>query len=270
MKLVLAAALSLVLFGSGSAQAQSVWLHELTTDEVQAAVAGGKTSVIYYTAGIHANDVWVVNGKHLVIARHVAQRVAEELGNALVLPINPFTPAVSGGEPNPPKRVGTMRSPGTLTLTDATYGAMSREIVTSAIVTAGFKNVMIMGDHGFGQDTPNKKSPDNFDGGTLKKVAEELDAVWQPRGTRVYYIPVDGEVDHRMIPEYLTTQKVPSKIQTPVDDISEVWSIDPKGIRLDKIPSDIRGIASPELGMKFVELKVSTILRHARSFGLAK
>ena len=216
------------------------------------------------------NDVWVVLGKHLIIARHVAQRVAEELGNALVLPINPFTPAVSGGDPNPPTRVGTMRSPGTLTVTDATFGAMSREIVTSAIVTAGFQNVLIMGDHGFGQNTPGKRFPDNFDGGTLKRVAEDLDNVWQPRGTRVHYIPVDGEVDHRMIPEYLTEQKVPADIQTPVDDIAEVWSIDPEGIRQDNIPPDIGAIASPELGRKFVELKVSTILRHARNLGAVR
>jgi hypothetical protein len=270
MRIVAAAALSFLFAASGFAQGQSVWLHELTTDEVRAAVAAGKTTAIYYTSGIHANDAWVVLGKHLVIARHVAQRVAEELGNALVLPINPFTPAVSGGDPNPAKRVGTMRSPGTLTVTDATYSAMSREIVTSAIVTAGFKNVLVMGDHGFGQDTPGRKFPDNFDGGALRKVTEELDAEWKPRGTRVYFIPVDGEVDHRMIPEYLTKQKVPAKIQTPVDDISEVWSIDPKGIREDKIPPEMRAIASPELGGKFVDLKVSTIMRHARSLGLAR
>ena len=270
MRIVVAAALSVLLAASGFAQSQSVWVHELTTDEVQAAVAAGKTTVIYYTAGIHANDAWVVHGKHLLIARHVAERVAKELGNALVLPINPFTPAVSGGEPNPPKRVGTMRSAGTLTVTDATYGAMSREIVTGAIVTAGFKNVLMMGDHGFGQDTPGKKFPDNFDGGMLKKVAGELDSEWKPRGTRVYFIPVDAEVDHRMIPEYLAKQNVPEKLRTPVDDISEVWSVDPKGIREDKIPPEMRAIASPELGRKFIDLKVATILRHARSFGLAR
>ncbi len=278
MKIVLAAALSFLVATSGSAQGQSVWLDELTTNEVQAAVAGGKTTAIYYTAGIHANAGWVVLGKHLIVARHVAQRVAEEMGNALVLPVNAYAPAVSGGDPNPPTRVGTMRQAGTLTITDATYAAMSREIVTSAIVTAGFKNVLMMGDHGFGQDTPGKKFPDNFDGGALRKAAEELDAEWKPRGVRVYFIPVDRDVDHIQMREYFAKQTVPENIQRvlksygpdAIDDIVEVWSINPKEVRQDKIPPDMRPITTPELGKMFIELKVSNILQHARRLGLTR
>ena len=257
MKIVAAVSLSLFLGVSGFAQSQSVWIEELTTDEVRAAVAAGKTTAIYYTGGLHQNGAVVVNGKHLIIARYVAQRVAEELGNTLVLPINPYVPAFPGGDPT--KKEGHLRAAGSISVTDETYGAIAREVVTSAIVATGFKNVMLMGDHGFGMDTEGV-----FDGGRLKKVAEELDAEWRSRGTRVYYIPVDGEVDHRMIPDYLTQRNVPAKVQTSVDDISEVWSVDQKGIREDKIPPDIRTFVSPELGRTFTELKVSTILRHVR------
>jgi len=56
MRLGAAVALSFLFAAFGFAQAQSVWIHELTTDEVQAAVAAGKTTAIYYTAGRSRNS----------------------------------------------------------------------------------------------------------------------------------------------------------------------------------------------------------------------
>jgi hypothetical protein len=61
------------------------------------------------------------------------------------------------------------------------YGLVTKDVVNSALlaarkskglVGAGFRNVMIMGDDTFGQDT-------------LQRVAKDLDGDWEPRGVRV-------------------------------------------------------------------------------------
>lgn len=253
----------------GSAQSQSLWIEDLTSDEVQAAIAAGKTTAIYYTSGIHENRAVVAVGKHYFLARHLAQRVAEQLGNALILPIDPYAPADPGGDPD--KTDGHMKFAGTLSITDETYGNVAREVVTSAIVSAHFKNVVLTGDHGFGQEsakvreTGRESGQGDFDGGRLKKVAEELDAKWKSRGTRVFYIPLYADWEDEYRP-YLAKKNVPRQRQNQVDDASEVMSIDPAGkwVRQDKIPPENRQIVSAELGKALTDIKVKLAVRHIR------
>src|SRR5262249_21512119 len=152
------------------AQSKSVLIEDLTWMEVRDAIAGGNTPAIYYAASIEQNGPGLALGKHLFIAHYAAQRIAEELGNALVYPTMPY--AIAG---DPIKKTGHMRFPGTVSLSEETFGAVAREVAISALA-AGFKNVALMGDHGGGQQT-------------LKKVAEGLNAEWSPKGVHVYYIP---------------------------------------------------------------------------------
>jgi hypothetical protein len=111
MKIVVAVLIAFLLGALGRAQSGSVWVEDYGADAMKAAVAAGKTTLIYYGG----SSLAVAN--HREVARYVAERVAEELTNALVLPIIP---------------------------NDAeAYGAVNR-----AITVGGFKNVMIMGDDG--------------------------------------------------------------------------------------------------------------------------
>ena len=89
---------------------------------------------------------------HVEVARYVAQRVAEELANALVLPITPDTPA------SPTRR--------------RLRGVPGRRLrrVSRAIRTGGFKDVVIIADEGTG---PGDR--------TLENLAERLDADWSRR-----------------------------------------------------------------------------------------
>lgn len=238
----------LFLVPSSFAQSRSVWIEDLTTNEVRDAIAAGKTTAIFYASGIHQNGAVVALGKHLFLARYLAGHVAEELGNALVLPINPYAPA---GDPI--KKTGAMAFPGTMSVFDETFAAMTREIAISSIA-AGFKYVMLLGDHGGGEQD------------MLKKVAQELDAEWKSKGARVHYIPVypEGEANFR---EVLTKRNVANDRQTPIDDASEIMSIDSdkKWVRQDKIPPDDRKIVSSELGKTFTEAKIGIAVRHIRS-----
>ena len=85
MKIAALAAIACAASFSASGQpvtsSRSVWLVDYTPATLAAAVASGKTTLIYSGGSSTA----VAN--HIEVARYAARRVAEELANALVLPI---------------------------------------------------------------------------------------------------------------------------------------------------------------------------------------
>ena len=164
------AGLLLALATPASAQPGSVMIEDLTWPEIRSAIAAGKTTAIYYAGSTEQNGPHMATGKHNFIAQHVGRRVAEELGNALVYPVMPYAPTG-----DPVKKTGHMRFPGSVSLAPETFGGVAREVAESAI-SAGFRNIFLMGDHGGGQDV-------------LKKVAAELDAQWSPKGIRIRHVP---------------------------------------------------------------------------------
>jgi creatinine amidohydrolase/Fe(II)-dependent formamide hydrolase-like protein len=111
----------------------------------------------------------MVLGKHNLVARHLAARIARELGDALVYPVLPFAPTGDLAT-----RSGHMRFPGSVSLREDVYGAVIRDLASSA-VDAGFRNILIMGDHGEGQKR-------------LAEVAQEMDKDMRPHGVRVVYV----------------------------------------------------------------------------------
>ena len=151
------------------AQTRSVWIDDLTWPEVRDAIAGGTRTAIIYVGSSEQNGPHIVIGKHNFIARYAAQRIAEELGDALVYPTLPF--AITG---NAVARTGHMRFPGSVTLPPEVFYGVVRAVAQSAL-TAGFKLVAIMGDHGGGQDE-------------LALAARSLDAQSRADGARVLYV----------------------------------------------------------------------------------
>ena len=256
MKSLTFALILLLLPSVVHAQSKSVLIEDLTWMEVRDAIAGGKTTAIYYAASIEQNGPGLALGKHLFIAHYAAQRIAEELGNALVYPTMPY--AIAG---DPIKKTGHMRFPGTVSLSEETFGAVAREVAISALA-AGFKNVALMGDHGGGQQT-------------LKKVAEALDAEWSPKGVHVYYIPDLYYKEKEQMKEYLTKRNMAIDEHAGIDDTSEVMFIDKenKWVRKDKLAPDdgkmgVRGDptqASVELGKMFIEFKIKNAVTQIRS-----
>src|SRR5271156_4231645 len=88
-------------------ETRSVWIDDLTWPEVREAIAAGKRTAIICTGSSEQNGPHMVIGKHNFVAHYVAQRIAEELGDALVYPIMPF--AETG---NAAAHTGHMRYPG--------------------------------------------------------------------------------------------------------------------------------------------------------------
>lgn len=148
----------------------SVFLEELTWMEVRDALRAGKTTAIVATGGIEQNGPYLAVGKHNYILRATTERIARDLGNALVAPIVPFVPE---GSIDPP--TGHMRYPGTISVREATFRSLLLDIARS-LHAHGFEHVILIGDSGGNQDG-------------MKAVAEYLAGEWRDSGTTIHYIP---------------------------------------------------------------------------------
>ena len=134
-----------VLAASQAALAQvpaSVFLEDLTSPELAAAVAAGTTTILIPVGGTEQNGPHMVLGKHNVRAKVLAGRIARELGNALVAPVIAYVPE---GDVKPP--TGHMRYPGTITVPADVY-RKTLDAAARSLKLAGFRDIVFLGDHG--------------------------------------------------------------------------------------------------------------------------
>jgi len=131
--------------------------------EFEMMLEAGKTTALVYTGGTEQRGPQNVNGGHTLMGREIAKAIALKLGNAIVLPVLPYTPNQASAQ-----------LPGTIGLTPELLGALL-ERITEQAMTTGFKNVVVMGDHGGGQPA------------TYAEVAKKMDAKYAPEGKHVYF-----------------------------------------------------------------------------------
>jgi creatinine amidohydrolase/Fe(II)-dependent formamide hydrolase-like protein len=253
----------LLIAAVASAQTQSVFLEDLTWPEIRAAQAAGKTSAIIFAGGIEQNGPHMALIKHNVIARYLAAQIAQRLGNALVYPIVPF--AIAG---DPIQKTGHMRLPGTISLSSEVYVGLMRQVALSAI-SAGFKNVFLMGEHGQGQ-------------GEVKVAAESLDADWRSQGARVFFVSdVNGKANQE-INAYVAERKLGGG-HAAVAETAQVMFLDDarKWIRQDKLPVSKAGPtaetgvgdpsgATPELGRILLDYKINAAVAQMKQLLTSK
>jgi creatinine amidohydrolase len=244
-------------------QVASVWIDDLTWPEVRDAIAGGKRTAIIYAGSSEQNGPHMVIGKHNFAARALAQRIAEELGDALVYPILPY--AVAG---NALTRTGHMRFPGTVTLTPEAFFGVVRSVGQSAL-TAGFKVVAMMGDHGGGQDE-------------LALAAKELNAEARASEARVLFIGDLYAKSRVQMRELLAKRGLPTdEDHAGIPDTSGMLALETtqgQWVRKDKIPladakMGVQGhpqFASAELGKIYNDMKVDLALKQIRSLLASK
>ena len=164
----LATALFLAAFpGILGAQAREplVEFGEMTWVEVKNALAAGKTTALYYTGGTEHRGPQNINAGHNYMARATVKAIALQLGNAIAMPVLPYTPNNASAQ-----------LPGTIGLTNEILSVILERLAEQAIAS-GFKNVVLMGDHGGGQGNPN----------VYRDVATKLDAKYASQGMRVIY-----------------------------------------------------------------------------------
>jgi creatinine amidohydrolase len=119
--------------------AQVVEFELMTWPEVKRALAEGKTTALFYTGGTEQRGPQNANGGHNLMAKATVKAIALKLGNAIAMPVLPYTPNNASAE-----------LPGTIGLNNDLLAAVLERISEQAIIT-GFKNVVLMGDHGGGQ-----------------------------------------------------------------------------------------------------------------------
>lgn len=258
---------------SGGAAAEPLVEFEMMTwPEVKQALAAGKTTALFYTGGTEQRGPQNVNGGHTLMAKATVKAIALRLGNAIAMPVLPYTPNRASAE-----------LPGTIGLTNELLAAVLERVAEEAITT-GFKNVILMGDHGGGQ--PN----------VYRDVAKKLDDKYAPQGVHVYfcdevYAKAQGDFD-----KWLVDHGYPTSSHAGIPDTSEMlylggdaWvrrdliktalgdpprvpgqQVDPNAPRVNNgISGDARR-SSAELGKMAFDIKVDYAVRQIQEFLKAK
>ena len=165
-----AIALCALLLGPLTARAAtSVFLDDLTTHEVSAALRAGTTTLIIPVGGTEQSGPHLALGKHNARVKVLAGRIAMALGDALVAPTVAYVPE---GQVSPPTE--HMRFAGTISIPDAAFKGLLSGAAQSAR-QHGFKNVVLIGDHGGYQSQ-------------LKAVAASLNQGWAGSPARAHFI----------------------------------------------------------------------------------
>jgi creatinine amidohydrolase/Fe(II)-dependent formamide hydrolase-like protein len=185
----------------GHAQTKStkalVDLEMMTWPELKQAIQDGKTTALIYNGGTETRGPQNVNGGHTLMAHATVIAIAGKLGNAIAAPVLPFSPNNANAN-----------LPGTIGLTAPIFAEVN-ERVAEQLITDGFKNVVLMGDHGGGQ-------------AELGAVAKKLDEKYAAQGIRVVYCDDVYEKANGDFDKYLTANNLPLSSHAGIPDTSEM------------------------------------------------
>ena len=263
------AALAAPLAGEAAALPQTtpaarIELEAMTWPELFHAIhEQGKSTVLVFNGGTEQRGPQAVTGGHTFIARILAREIAEELGNAIVAPVLPYS--VNSADP---------QIPGTIGISGPLFARINEE-VAEQLLTNGFKNVVLMGDHGGGQQE-------------LADVAARLDRKHSPRGVRIVFCGDVYEKAGKAFDQWLREHGLPVGSHASISDTSELLYLQgdqqhwvrkellttaiggaaaPKGPDGCPVRNGISGDArrsSPEIGKRFVDLKVEYAVAEIR------
>ena len=140
--LVIACCVLALATGARGQTPSTVFLEDLTWTELRRDLESGKTTIIVPIGGTEQNGPHMALGKHNARVRALAEKIARDLGNALVAPVIAYVPE---GSINPPS--GHMRFPGTITIPDQTFEQIL-EYAARSFKLHGFRDIVFIGDHG--------------------------------------------------------------------------------------------------------------------------
>ena len=188
----------LLAFCAATIYAQSsVDFEMMTWPEVKKAMEGGKTTALLYNGGTEQRGPQNVNGGHTLMGHATVLAIAEKLGNAIAMPVIPFS-----------VNNASAALPGTIGLTGPIFAAVNERVAEQTIQN-GFKNVVLMGDHGGGQNE-------------LAEVAKKLNEKYAEKGVKVVfcgdvYAKAQGDFD-----KWLEENGYPVSSHAGIPDTSEM------------------------------------------------
>ena len=185
---------------------EQVEIELMTYPEIYSAIHDqGKTTVLVYNGGTEQRGPHAVLGGHTFMARAIAPMIAQKLGNALVAPVLAFSVNPAGGiDP---------KMPGSVALAPELFQKVNEAVVDS-MAKNGFKNIVLMGDHGGGQEE-------------LAKLAETLDAKYRAQGIHIYFCGDVYEKSRREFAAWLTSKGLPLSNHGGISDTSTMLYLEP-------------------------------------------
>jgi len=253
--------------GVAGGRTPNVEFDMMTWPEVKKAIGEGKTTALVYNGGTEQRGPQNVNGGHTLMARETVRAIAIKLGNAIAAPVLPFSPNNASAE-----------LPGTIGLTPELFAAINEQVADQLIKT-GFKNIVLMGDHGGGQQQ-------------LGEVAKKLGAKYAAQGVKVVFCNDVYSTANDDFDKWLQSQGYPSSSHAGIPDTSEMlylgadkgWvrkelvkdalgdPVLPQGQKPDparpRVNNGISGDgrrSTPELGKKLFDMKVDYAVKQIKS-----
>ena len=238
----------------------SVFLEDLTWNEVKDALARGTTTMIIPTGGTEQNGPHIALGKHNYLVRYKAGEIARLLGNALVAPVVAYVPE---GDIDPP--TGLMRFAGTITTPQEVF-AKVLEYAARSLRQHGFLDIALVGDSGGNQ-------------AGMTAVAGKLNEEWKDAGVKVFALTdyyEEGRVHYRAwLEAAFGYDDATVGAHAGISDTSQMLHVKPTGVRKEQIkpwggPQD-SGVsgdpakATAEIGKMGVEFKVNAGIAQYRA-----
>ena len=253
--------------GVAGVRTPNVEFDMMTWPEVKKAMAEGKTTALVYNGGTEQRGPQNVNGGHSLMARETVRAIAVKLGNAIAAPVLPFSPNNASAD-----------LPGTIGLTPELFAAINEQVAEQLIKT-GFKNIVLMGDHGGGQQQ-------------LGDVAKKLGAKYASQGVKVVFCNDVYSTANDDFDKWLQANGYPTSSHAGIPDTSEMlylggdkgWTkkelvkdalgdpVLPQGQKPDpakpRVNNGISGDgrrSTPELGKKIFDMKVDYAVKQIKS-----
>jgi len=240
--------------GIAAAPPPTVWLSELTWEETCAALAAGFTTAIVPTAGLEQNGPHAILGKHRHVVSAAAERIARELGDALVAPVVDYVPEDTIDPP-----AGHMRWAGTISVPEPVFEAVI-ESAARSLRQHGFTFVAFVGDSGGNQRAQSR-------------AAARLAGEWGEKSAlhvSDYYANEIRDAWLREQGESAATIGTHAGIR----DTSELLAVFPAGVRIERAKSGMpesSGVngdpsrATAERGEELLRRKVAAALAQIRA-----
>jgi creatinine amidohydrolase/Fe(II)-dependent formamide hydrolase-like protein len=209
----------------------SVQLEQLTWTEVRDAVRAGKTTIIIPAGGTEQSGPYIAVGKHNVRVVALSERIARQLGNALVAPVIAYVP-----EGNIDPSTSHMRFPGTITVPTDVF-ERTIEAAAESFRIHGFSTIVLLGDHGGYQ-------------ASLKAAADRLNRRWgsghSAPQARALYVPEYYQAVETTFAGELQARGFGPDLGTHADlkDTALMLAIDPSMVRLKQLQAGAKPDAS--------------------------
>jgi creatinine amidohydrolase len=243
----------------GQAPASNVDFTLMTWPELRAAIQIGKTTALVFNGGTEQRGPQGVTGAHSFVAHEVGLAIAQKLGNAILAPVLPYSV----------NRASAVL-PGTIGINGQLFAEINEQVAEQPI-TNGFKNVVLMGDHGGGQKE-------------LSEVAQTLSAKYASQGVHVVYCDAVYVKADRDFNKWVVENHLPAGEHAAIKDTSELLYLEgdrpwirkeliatavgdpirahgmPRDPNEQRVGNGITGDArpsNPEIGKRIVELKIN-------------